>query len=137
MTKGFIQVVVLAVIRKGNKYLLTQRNDMTSDIHGKWQIAGGGLEFGELPIECLHREVKEELGTTVNVIYPEPFVDTEIRGSWQGVFIAYVCELTNPDNIITINDEASDYNWFTKEELYNLDLLPGCIELIEKVELLK
>ncbi|HRN70222.1 MAG TPA: NUDIX hydrolase, partial [Candidatus Woesebacteria bacterium] len=121
-------------IQNQNKYLFTKRNDEGSVMHNKWQIAGGGLEFGEKPEETLYREVREELGTTVKVIYPEPFVDTEVWGKWQGVFISYLCELTHPSNAIILNEEATDFKWFTLEELPKVDLLPGCIALIEKVE---
>ncbi len=134
MKKGFTQVVVLAIIKKQNKYLFTLRNDENSTIHNQWQIPGGGLEFGEKPEETLHREVREELGTKINLIHPEPFVDTEIRGTWQGIFISYLCELQDQNAEITINEEASEYKWFTLEELREVESLPGCVELIEKIE---
>lgn len=133
MKKGFTQVVVLAIIRHENKYLFTLRNDGDSEMNGKWQIPGGGLEFGETPEETLHREVHEELGTAVKII-SGPLVDTEVRGHWQGVFIAYLCELENLESKITINEEATAYNWFSEDEMKSLDLLPGCIELVEKIE---
>jgi 8-oxo-dGTP pyrophosphatase MutT (NUDIX family) len=136
MKKGFTQVVVLAIIKKDNKYLFTLRNEESSELHNKWQIAGGGLEFAEKPLETLHREVMEELGTEVQLLHPEPFVETEIRGKWQGIFIAYLCELKDPHAEIRLNEEASDYKWFTLEELSSLDLLPGCLELVEKAEAL-
>ena len=120
MKKGFTQVVVLAIIRQDNRYLFTLRNDEGSNNHNKWQIVGGGLEFGEKPLETLHREVLEELGTTIKVIYPEPFIETETRGRWQGIFISYLCELQDLNSKIVLNEEASEYKWFTKEELKNV-----------------
>lgn len=134
MKKGFIQVVVLAIIKKDNRYLFTLRNEESSPLHNKWQIAGGGLEFGEMPEETLHREVMEELGTEVELIYPEPIIETEVRGNWQGIFIAYICKLKNPDSEIILNEESSAYKWITREELEELDYLSGCPELLEKVE---
>ena len=133
MKKGFTQVVVLAIIRQNNTYLFTLRNDENSTLHNKWQIPGGGLEFGEKPEETLHREVREELGTKVKLIHAEPFVDTEVRGKWQGIFISYLCELADSNSPIIINEEATEYKWVTYEELTKLDSLPGCLELIEKV----
>ena len=133
MEKGFTQVVVLAIIKQQNKYLFTLRNDENSSMHNKWQIPGGGLEFGEQPHETLHREVREELGTVVKLLRTDPFVDTEIRGKWQGIFISYVCELQDQNAEIIINEEASDYKWLTFEELQSVESLPGCVELIEKI----
>lgn len=134
MSKGFTQVVVLALIKKGNTYLLTLRNDPKPDIDNKWQIPGGGLEFAETPEQTLHREVREELGTEINIIHRYPFVDTEVRGGWQGIFITYLCELKDENHGIFLNEEATKYDWFTKEDMKNLELLPGCIELVEKAE---
>lgn len=133
MKKGFTQVVVLAIIRHENKYLFTLRNEEGSDMHGMWQIPGGGLEFGEKPLDTLHREVREELGTKIKLLHPEPTVDTEVRGKWQGIFISYLCELHEPNSKITLNHEASEFSWFTMEELSQVELLPGCLELIEKI----
>ncbi len=134
MTKPFIQIVVLALIKKNNTYLLTLRNDTSSQMHNKWQIPGGGLEFAETPEETLYREVREELGTEVTITHPYPLVDTEVRGNWQGIFVSYLCKLTNESHDIFINEEASDYGWYTKEEIKKLDLLPGCYELVLKAE---
>ena len=137
MTKGFTQVVVLALIKKGNTYLLTLRNDPKPDMNNKWQIPGGGLEFAETPEETLHREVREELGTEVNITYSYPLVDTEVRGNWQGLFVTYICELKDENHAIFLNEEATEYGWYSINEMKKLELLPGCIELVEKAEAIK
>ena len=132
MNKGFTQVVVLALILHKGRFLFTLRHDPGSDMNGLWQIPGGGLEFGEHPEEAMHREVREELGITVKIT-SSAIVDTAVRGRWQGLFLAYICEMTNENQQITLNEEATEYRWFTREELYKADLMPGCIELIEKI----
>ena len=124
------QVVVLALIKQNGKFLFTLRHDPSSDYHNKWQIPGGGLEFAESPQETLHREVREELGVEVTNVRLVPFIDTKVRGNWQGIFISYVCELKDNAQPIILNEEASEYRWLTIQEIQNVNTLPGCIELL-------
>ena len=119
------QVVVLAVLRKNDKFLLTKRNDPHSEFHNKWQLVGGGNEFAETPLETLHREVREELGIEVAKVSLIPFIDTKVRGGWHGIFISYACEMKNINDPIIINDEASEFGWFTLEEARALDMIQG------------
>jgi 8-oxo-dGTP pyrophosphatase MutT (NUDIX family) len=57
MTRG----VTMAIICDGKgRFLMGKRKDT-----GKWTCAGGHLEKGELPLEGLAREVKEETGLDI------------------------------------------------------------------------
>lgn len=127
---SYTQIVVLALIKQNNTFLFSLRHDPGSDYHNKWQIPGGGLEFAETPEQTLHREVREELGVEVKNIKLVPFIDTKVRGNWQGIFISYVCELKDHTQQITLNEEASEYKWLTIQEIQNINTLPGCIELL-------
>lgn len=131
MTK--IQIVVLSIIRYKEKYLLTLRKDSNGKFDGKWQIPGGGLEFGETPTDCLHRETMEELGIKVNVVALLPKVDSIIRGFWQGIFISYVCEMKDTNAEIVLNEEATEYGWFTLEQMKHIEMIPGGTEILVHV----
>ncbi len=54
---------VAAIITRGNKILLVQRN--REPYLGKWMFPAGFIDYGEHPDEALQREVKEETGLAV------------------------------------------------------------------------
>ena len=135
MTK--IQIVILSIIRYKDKYLLTLRKDRNTRMDNKWQIPGGALEFGENTIECLHRETMEELSISVNIKSLVPWIDTNIRGFWQGVLIMYLCEMKNTKDTIILNSEASDYGWFTALQIKELETIPSCVDAIMQAERIK
>jgi 8-oxo-dGTP pyrophosphatase MutT (NUDIX family) len=49
---------------KGNVVLI-KRSVNARDEHGRWDIVGGGIEFGDTPEETVRKEVKEELDADV------------------------------------------------------------------------
>lgn len=59
-----ITIVYFCHDGKGN-FIMAQRNRNTRDEHGKWDIGGGALEFGETVQGTLKKEIKEEYGTNV------------------------------------------------------------------------
>ncbi|PIR98845.1 hypothetical protein COT87_02560, partial [Candidatus Collierbacteria bacterium CG10_big_fil_rev_8_21_14_0_10_44_9] len=77
------QIVVAAlglpISKDGKKVLLTQRHAPDFPAwHHKWQIAGGGVAFGESMEEAVLREMYEELYVKAKIIHPYPIVKTSI-----------------------------------------------------------
>jgi len=65
--KGFdhIGVSACAIVHDGlGKILMMKRGTKARDEHGRWDICGGGIDFGETVHDTLKRELKEELCTT-------------------------------------------------------------------------
>jgi mutator protein MutT len=61
-----MQVVTAAVIEQGGKILIAKRP--TGDRFAQlWEFPGGTVELGESPIQCLERELREELGVETRV----------------------------------------------------------------------
>ncbi len=129
-----IQPVVIAVIRKENKFLLTKRIFFDDEDKSfgpfAWNLPGGGLEFGESPMQALEREMKEELALDVKVGQLIPEVYSEVRNHWQGIFLTFICEMSDPSQEIVLNEEASEYGWFSLEEVKNLKTLPKTVEIL-------
>lgn len=134
MHKSF-HPVVLAIIKNGDKYLLTLRNEVDRPhgiFNGFWQLPGGGVEFGESVEEALIREAKEELSLDVSIIRLIPKIFHATRNNnWHGLFICFLCIMKDEASPIILNNEASEWSWFTKEEIVKLKKLDGIDEMID------
>ena len=68
MKKGFdyIGVGICAFCHDGKgNVVLVKRSNNARDEHGRWDIVGGGIEFGDTVEDTVHKEIKEELDTEV------------------------------------------------------------------------
>jgi mutator protein MutT len=79
--------VVAAIIERRGAFLLTRRLKGTH-LAGLWEFPGGKCEPGETHVECLARELREELGVVATVgreilstehAYPERTVKLHFR----------------------------------------------------------
>ena len=55
-----------AIIKKNDKYLIGRRGPNEKS-PGLWEFPGGKIEKGETPIECIKRELKEELNINAEI----------------------------------------------------------------------
>jgi 8-oxo-dGTP diphosphatase len=69
------------------------------------KFPGGGLEFGEGIIDCLHREFMEELNAEIenlDLFYGTDFFQqSSFDPTHQVICIYYTCRLKNPDSLKT------------------------------------
>lgn len=130
-----IDLVIIGVIRNKDKYLLTFRHGDKEEkwANDHWQFPGGGMEYGETPETTLKRELKEELGVDIIVKQLIPKIFTKKRTDWQGIFICFLCSYDGKQKI-KLNDEASNYGWFTISEIKRLKALPGGHEIAVEAE---
>lgn len=137
-SKRIIVGVLGLPVNKHGQFLVTLRNDHYEKTHNKWQIAGGGMEFGETPEQTLMRELHEELGVQAKIICDKPIVVTQTwaqpEKSSHIVLIAYVVDIGNQQ--ITLDGEASEYTWVTSQNLEKEHCLPSTPEIVQKAEVL-
>ncbi len=107
---------------KRKKVLLIQRTD-----DSKWAVPGGAMMTGESLSEACQREVFEETGLKVKVkrllsVYTSPHrLLTYPDGSkWQPVNLHFEVEVV--DGILTPNEEARSFGFFSFAETDSLDM---------------
>jgi mutator protein MutT len=93
-------IIVTAYIRnEAGDVLLAKRNQKDiPEIHGMWEFVGGGIEFGEDPIDAIIREVREEIAVEVKdaKLMPKIITNTQLQndGTKKQFFIlTYECKI--------------------------------------------
>lgn len=115
------------------KFLALRRSFDDPSRPGKWDLVGGGVDFGELAELGLRREIKEEAGIEIKDIQPiyvfSRFL-TDIK--MYELFIGYRC-IAKSENII-LSKEHSEFLWATKEEFLQLESAQYLINMVEKLD---
>lgn len=120
-------LVVNAIIRKDDEFLIVKRKSSEKIHPGKWSFPGGMVEKDESLSEALKREIKEETNLTIKKIvkdissyrYKRPNNDiTEGR-----------CFLVEVNNYhIKLDGDIEDFRWITIEEIDRYPHIEGMEE---------
>ncbi len=110
--------IAVAVLVRDGLVLLAHRHPLRRWYPDCWDLVGGHVERGELPVEAVVRECLEELGVRAHTPtpFPMPFSDPTLElhaflvTSWEG----------EPANCAP--DEHDDLRWFTPAELEGLTM---------------
>lgn len=117
-------VVAAAVIENEGAFLLTRRQQGVH-LEGVWEFPGGKCDPGESHVECLSREIREELGAAVRVgrevftiahRYPDRIVELHF----------FACALTEEPRPLL----GQEMRWVRRDELSSLEFPPADVELI-------
>lgn len=88
---------------------------------GFWQGVTGTLEDGEKVVECLKREINEELGIT-NIVYISELKEVLQWSKKSGFVITeyvYAVEI-NKNSKIILSEEHDDYMWCDFDKAYGM-----------------
>jgi len=122
----FYRISVKALILDEQKRFL-----LTLEDKGLWELPGGGLDFGEDPIDGLKREIKEEMGLEVVNIKSQPsyFITALQRNGacWIGNVIY---EVQVRDLNFVPSAECRELRFFTKEDTSKEKLFPNVLEFL-------
>lgn len=126
MKKGidYIGVGVGAVIfNEKGEIFITKRGKKAKNEIGKWEIPGGGVEFGETLQNALKREIKEENDIQIEIIELLGVYDHIIPDEKQHwVSPTFICRLVKGIPKILEPEKCDEIGLFTLEEAQKLDL---------------
>ena len=119
--------VTCAIILFDDKVLAVQRSK-TMKLPLKWEFAGGKIEVGETEIDCIKREIFEELNINIQVnkrltpvIHEYPDFKIEL--------IPFITEYRSGELKLS---EHSDFVIANKKELLNLDWAEADLPVLEE-----
>ena len=122
---------VVAIIRKGDRFLLIKRSDYIETAKGYWTPVSGGIEEGETQKETIAREVMEEVGIEVEA---GSFV-CAIPSNDGNSFLHYWTTKIIGGEARVASHEATDLRWVTIEEMKQLNpVFEEDIRIFENLE---
>jgi 8-oxo-dGTP diphosphatase len=127
-----VTVVCACIMRQGDQQVLLSLRSAPGvpGLHGKWELPGGKIEFGEGPEQTIVREIHEELGIRIVPRRLLPYLHTnmwEYPHALQHVVLAcYECELKDEESEL----EREDARWFNINQINFESTLPGTKEFV-------
>ena len=119
--------VTCAIIYFNDKILVTQRSEKMK-LPLKWEFPGGKLEKDESEIECIKREIKEEINIEIKIL--ERLSNSVYDyGTFKINLIPFTANYISGEIILS---EHKDYKLIDKSELSNLDWAEADLPIVNE-----
>ncbi len=126
--KKKIKVICGLIFNNDNKLLITRRKK--SPYMYKWEFPGGKIESDETEIECLKREIKEELRIDINI--KSFFTQNEYRYPYFVVhLVSYLCSYKK--GVVKLIDHDK-FAWVELDCLKNYEFLQADKHILTKIK---
>ena len=120
-------LVLCAIIFIDTKILVTQRSKIMK-LPLKWEFPGGKLEENESEIDCIKREIKEELTIEIEILTKLSSCNYDY-GTFKIKLIPYLANYVSGDIQLS---EHNDFRLLDKSELLNLDWAQADIPVVKE-----
>jgi 8-oxo-dGTP diphosphatase len=119
--------VTCAIVLRYDKILATQRSEKMK-LPLKWEFPGGKLEPQESEIDCIKREIKEELNIEISILRKlsesiHDYGDVKIK------LIPFLAKYNSGNILLT---EHKDYKWMEKQDLLTLDWAEADLPIVRE-----
>lgn len=135
------QVSVGALILNDRKEALFVKRSAAEDFEqGRWELPGGGSDFGETPEESLKREIKEECRIDIEVLNPltvKTYFMENPQEKIQRVEIVFYCKMIDENQKIILSPEHSDFKFLPLGNLDELELSEYMKSAVNDIKKLK
>lgn len=121
--------VTCAVIFQNKKVLVTRRGDHVHHAF-QWEFPGGKIKPGETKVQCILREIKEELD--IDIAIAEKMTAVDFDYGFQKIrLIPFLCFLKSGEIVLK---EHIEYRWIDWKEIANRDLSGADLKLLSQPE---
>lgn len=122
---AFYRVTIKGLIIQDDKLMMIRESEALSG--GKWELPGGGLDFGEDIHLGFSREIEEEMGLVLTRMATKPtylwthrFEHQRDMDWYYSLVLAYRIELK--DLNFTPSEECEEIGFFSKDEMESMQL---------------
>lgn len=131
-----INVRVYAMILKNGEVLVLHEEYVGEQL---MKFPGGGLELGESVLECVQRELEEELNIKVKNIQhlytQEDFLVSKFRNNEQLLSIYYLAEMVDENELLILDPCIEKIEWVslnTEENPFPLPIDKVAFDVLKK-----
>lgn len=121
---------------KSQVFFLLLKRSSNKRYKGQWRMVGGKVEENESANKTAIRELKEETGLNPSNFWTLPTINQFYEPKLDEIFSipVFACEINSLDEPINLDDEHSDYKWFTNDEIKTLYLWPEQERIIQLIQ---
>ncbi len=123
------KIVTAAIILNESRVLIGRRKPNQA-LGGYWEFPGGKVENGESLVDCLKRELQEELGVNAKVSEDIFMLVDHTHDGGEIQLIAMLADIGDQQPVGTVHDFLA---WAPIEELLSYKLAPADIPIAQKI----
>ncbi|MBN1786216.1 MAG: NUDIX pyrophosphatase [Candidatus Methanofastidiosa archaeon] len=125
--------VVTSFLAKEGLFLLLKRSMRVSSYKGMWAGVSGSIEEGESVMQAALREVREETGIGAGSLNVSCIGDTMRIPYTEFDWVVHPVLFVSATFSVSLNWENDSFRWLKREEMDELETVPGLIDALDNI----